>query len=179
MHWIERPEFYNICLCGELDRKARVLPLPRRFWIIWWKGTMFLGFMSTPYVVNVLIDLFRRCAYCSQHLLNVFFEGCSVFQHCDFRFAGYCKNGEILKAMELFDTMGSKDWSHGNSIISGYADNLMFNEAWSFTYRFGEETRYVTLGSALDLRRDRISEAGDRYITLLLVARSCIASATN
>ncbi|KAL0299707.1 UNVERIFIED_CONTAM: putative pentatricopeptide repeat-containing protein [Sesamum radiatum] len=57
------------------------------------------GFMSSPYIVNGLIDL-----------LCVFFFKFSVKDEVSFNtmIAGYCDNGEILKAKELFDMMESE-----------------------------------------------------------------------
>ncbi|GFP88788.1 pentatricopeptide repeat-containing protein at2g13600 [Phtheirospermum japonicum] len=91
------------------------------------------GFMSSPYIVNGLIDLYRRCG-AMESAYNVF-SRFSVRDEVSFNtmIAGYCENKEILKAKELFDTMGyekkSKDLISWNSMISGYADNFMFDEA--------------------------------------------------
>ncbi|KAL3630722.1 hypothetical protein CASFOL_023706 [Castilleja foliolosa] len=91
------------------------------------------GFMSSPYVVNGLIDLYRRCGV-MESAYNLF-SRFSVRDEVSFNtmIAGYCENKEILKAKELFDTLGyekkSKDLISWNSMISGYAVNFMFDEA--------------------------------------------------
>ncbi|KAH6760469.1 hypothetical protein C2S51_017418 [Perilla frutescens var. frutescens] len=115
------------------------------------------GFMSSPYVVNGLIDLFRRCGA----MENAFkiFSKCSARDEVSFNtlIAGYCKNGEILKAKELFDMMEyqgrSKDLISWNSMISGYADNSLFDEAVRLLIdlmnKGGIAPDSFTLGSAL------------------------------
>ncbi|KAG6410063.1 hypothetical protein SASPL_128111 [Salvia splendens] len=111
------------------------------------------GFMSSPYVVNGLIDLFRRCG-AMENALNIFSK-CSLRDAVSFNtmIAGYCENREIIKARELFDTMGSKDLISWNSMISGYADNSMFSEALSlliYLMKQGDiKPDSFTLGSAL------------------------------
>lgn len=115
------------------------------------------GFMSTPYVVNGLIDLFRKCGA----MENAFkiFSKCSVRDEVSFNtmIAGYCENGEVVKAKELFDMMEyegrSKDLISWNSMITGYADNFMFDEALRLLIELmneGEiEPDCFTLGSSL------------------------------
>lgn len=91
------------------------------------------GFMSSPYIINGLMDLYRRCGLMESAL--TVFSKFSVRDEVSFNtmMAGYCDNGEILKAKGLFDMMEkegkSKDLISWNSMISGYADNLMHAEA--------------------------------------------------
>ncbi|KAI3457975.1 hypothetical protein Pfo_014638 [Paulownia fortunei] len=115
------------------------------------------GFMSSPYIVNGLIDLYRRCGV-MESAFKVFSKS-SVRDEVSFNtmIAGYCDNGEILKAKELFDMMEyegkSKDLISWNSMISGYADNFMFKEALrlfiDLMNKGGIEPDSFTLGSAL------------------------------
>nr|AYM00752.1 pentatricopeptide repeat protein [Salvia miltiorrhiza] len=111
------------------------------------------GFMSSPYVVNGLIDLFRRCG-AMENALSIFSK-CSSRDAVSFNtmIAGYCENGEIHKARELFDMMESKDLISWNSMISGYADNSIFDEALGLLIdlmKKGEiKPDSFTLGSAL------------------------------
>ncbi|GER33409.1 pentatricopeptide repeat-containing protein [Striga asiatica] len=91
------------------------------------------GFMSSPYIVNGLIDLYRRSG--AMESAYKVFSRFSVRDEVSFNtmIAGYCENGEILKAKELFRWMENegklKDLISWNSMISGYVDNLMFDEA--------------------------------------------------
>ncbi|KAL0304441.1 UNVERIFIED_CONTAM: Pentatricopeptide repeat-containing protein, chloroplastic [Sesamum radiatum] len=115
------------------------------------------GFMSSPYIVNGLIDLYRRCG--DMGSASKVFTKFSVKDEVSFNtmIAGYCDNGEILKAKELFDMMESegkpRDLISWNSMISGYIDNLMFDEGLGMLIdlmnRGGIEPDSFTLGSAL------------------------------
>lgn len=116
------------------------------------------GFMSSPYIVNGLIDLYRRCGV-MENAYKVF-SNFSVRDEVSFNtmIAGYCENGEILKAKELFTMMEyedrSKDLISWNSMISGYTENSMFNEALSLFIDLMNEGGVVpdsfTLGSVLN-----------------------------
>ncbi|KAL7146102.1 hypothetical protein ABFS83_06G018700 [Erythranthe nasuta] len=117
------------------------------------------GFMSSPYIVNGLIDLYRRCGV-MESAFKVFTKF-SVRDEVSFNtmISGYCENGEIRKAKELFDMMEhegkSRDLISWNSMISGYADNLMFDEALRLLVDLINkggitEPDSFTLGSALN-----------------------------
>ncbi|KAK3004183.1 hypothetical protein RJ639_019662 [Escallonia herrerae] len=70
---------------------------------------------------------------------------------------GYCENGDISYAKELFDQMEGAGVKRGiiswNSMISGYVDNSMFNEGLGMVQDLlmqeDIETDSFTLGSAL------------------------------
>ncbi|CBI23043.3 unnamed protein product, partial [Vitis vinifera] len=85
------------------------------------------GFMSNPFVVNGLVDVYRRCADMGSALK--IFSGFSVKNVVSYNtmIVGYCENGNVEKAKELFDQMElvGKDTISWNSMISGYADNLL------------------------------------------------------
>ncbi|KAL8550974.1 hypothetical protein ACS0TY_000162 [Phlomoides rotata] len=117
------------------------------------------GFMSSPYIVNGLIDLYRRCG----EMENAYkvFSKFSVRDEVSFNtmIAGYCENGEIPKAKELFSVMEyqdrSKDLISWNSMISGFAENSMYSEALTLFVDLMNEGGVVmpdsfTLGSALN-----------------------------
>ncbi|CAI9775081.1 unnamed protein product [Fraxinus pennsylvanica] len=115
------------------------------------------GFMSSPFIVNGLVDLYRRCG--DMESAFQIFSKFSVRDAVSFNtmIAGYCDNGDVLKAKELFDQMEPegkmRDLISWNSMISGYVDNFMFDEALSmFTDLIttgGIEPDSFTLGSAL------------------------------
>ncbi|KAK4431304.1 putative pentatricopeptide repeat-containing protein, mitochondrial [Sesamum alatum] len=115
------------------------------------------GFMSSPYIVNGLIDLYRRCGDMGSAFKV--FSKFSVKDEVSFNtmIAGYCDNGEIPKAKELFDMMETegkpRDLISWNSMISGYIDNLMFDEGLGMLRELmskGEiEPDSFTLGSSV------------------------------
>ncbi|KAL3846130.1 hypothetical protein ACJIZ3_003533 [Penstemon smallii] len=114
------------------------------------------GFMSSPYVANGLIDLYRRCN--DMVSASKIFSRFSIRDEVSFNtmIAGYCDNGEIHKAKELFDQVEyegkSKDLISWNSMISGYAENSLFNEALRMLIELlseGTEPDSFTLGSVL------------------------------
>ncbi|KAG8381111.1 hypothetical protein BUALT_Bualt06G0088400 [Buddleja alternifolia] len=115
------------------------------------------GFMSSPYIVNGLIDLYRRC--CDMGSAFKIFSNYSVRDEVSFNtmITGYCDNGKIDKAKELFDMMDYegklKDLISWNAMITGYVDNSMFNEALRMLIdlmnKGGVEPNSFTLGSAI------------------------------
>ncbi|XP_073039562.1 pentatricopeptide repeat-containing protein At2g13600-like [Primulina eburnea] len=115
------------------------------------------GFMSSPYVVNGLVDLYRRIGD-MESAYKIFLKF-SVRDEVSYNtmIAGYCDNGMILKAKELFDRMEGegvrKDLITWNTMISGFADNFRFTEAlrmFTELIQKGEvEPDSFTLGSAL------------------------------
>lgn len=123
------------------------------------------GFMSNPFVVNGLIDVYRRCADMGSafKLFSKFSEKSNV--SCNTMIVGYSENGNISKARELFDQieqMGiKKDTISWNSMISGYVDNFLFYEALSMFRELlmedGIEPDSFTFGSALTACADMAS----------------------
>lgn len=121
------------------------------------------GFMSNPFVVNGLVDVYRRCADMGSALK--IFSGFSVKNVVSYNtmIVGYCENGNVEKAKELFDQMElvGKDTISWNSMISGYADNLLFDEALSMfrdlLMEEGIEADSFTLGSVLAACADMAS----------------------
>ncbi|CAK9151573.1 unnamed protein product [Ilex paraguariensis] len=115
------------------------------------------GFMSNPFVVNGLVDIYRRCA--DMVSATKIFSKFSVKNGVSYNtmIVGNCENREISKAKELFDQMElvgmKKDIISWNSMISGYVDNYMFDEALSMfrdlVMEKGVEPDSYTLGSAL------------------------------
>lgn len=89
------------------------------------------GFISNPFVVNGLVDVYRRCGEMvrAQKIFSNFSVRNTVSVNT--MIVGYCENGEISKAKELFDQMEAKDIVSWNSMIAGYVENAMFNEALS------------------------------------------------
>ncbi|KAK9292574.1 hypothetical protein L1049_020548 [Liquidambar formosana] len=123
------------------------------------------GFMSNPFVVNGLVDVYRRCVDMGSALK--IFSKFSVKNAVSFNtmIVGYCDNGDISKAKGLFDQMEivgiKKDIISWNSMISGYVDNFLFDEAFSLFQDLlmedGIEPDSFTLGSALAACADMAS----------------------
>ncbi|OIT05139.1 PREDICTED: pentatricopeptide repeat-containing protein At2g13600-like [Nicotiana attenuata] len=113
--------------------------------------------MSNSFVVNGLIDVYRRCG----DMGNAFrvFSMFSTKNDVSYNtmLVGYFENGEISKAQELFYQMQRegkwKDIVSWNSMISGYVNNFMFDEALNTFNKvmWNEEIEAdtFTLGSAL------------------------------
>ncbi|XP_062120050.1 pentatricopeptide repeat-containing protein At2g13600-like [Humulus lupulus] len=114
------------------------------------------GFMSNPYLVNGLVDLYRKCGDMRSALemfLNFSMKSSVSFNTM---IAGYCENGDISNARKLFDNMElmgvEKDVTSWNSIISGYVSNSLFDEALCLfreSLQEGIEPDSFTLGSVL------------------------------
>lgn len=122
------------------------------------------GFISNPFLLNGLVDMYRRCS----DMKSAFriFSNYSVKNTVSYNtmIVGYCEIGNVSKAKELFDQMEStcteKDVISWNSMISGYADNLCFEEALSMFRRLlieGFEPDSFTLGSVLNFCSDMAS----------------------
>lgn len=114
------------------------------------------GFMSNPFVVNGLVDIYRRCSDLGS-ALKIFtrFSVKNVVSY-NTMIVGYCEGGNMVKAKEFFDQMelvGGKDIISWNTMISGYADNLLFDEALimfrDLLMEEGIEADSFTLGSLL------------------------------
>lgn len=89
--------------------------------------------MSNPFVVNGLIDLYRRCkAMLSAWNVFSFFSTKNEVSY-NTMIVGYCNNGDIVRARELFNQMKLEGKRKGviswNSMISGLVSNLKFDEA--------------------------------------------------
>ncbi|KAF4380351.1 hypothetical protein F8388_024644 [Cannabis sativa] len=114
------------------------------------------GFMSNPFLVNGLVDMYRKCGdmrSAMEMFLNFSMKSSVSFNTM---ISGYCENGDISNARELFDNMEligvEKDVTSWNSIISGYVSNSLFDEALClFRESLGEgiEPDSFTLGSVL------------------------------
>ncbi|KAL5736949.1 hypothetical protein ACOSQ2_031737 [Xanthoceras sorbifolium] len=123
------------------------------------------GFMHNPFVVNGLVDVYRRCADMGSAFK--LFSKFSVKNEvsCNTMIVGYCENGNVYDAKELFDQMEQlgveKDVISWNSMISGYVDNFMFDEALTmFKDLLMEEDikpNSFTFGSALTACADMAS----------------------
>ncbi|KDP27473.1 hypothetical protein JCGZ_20129 [Jatropha curcas] len=120
------------------------------------------GFMSNPYVVNGLVDIYRRCG----NMDNAYkiFSKFSMKNGVSFNtmIVGYCESGDVSKAKELFDNMEligvKRDLISWNSMISGYADNFLFDEALNMFQDLlkveGIQPDSFTLGSVLTVCAD-------------------------
>ncbi|WCJ32472.1 Pentatricopeptide repeat (PPR) superfamily protein [Euphorbia peplus] len=122
------------------------------------------GFMSNPFVVNGLVDVYRRCGD-----MDSAFKIFSKFQlkngvSYNTMIVGYCENCDVWKARELFDQMElsglKRDVISWNTMISGYVDNFMFDEAVDLFQELlnkGIEPDSYTLGSILTVCADTAS----------------------
>ncbi|KAK8484416.1 hypothetical protein V6N13_046782 [Hibiscus sabdariffa] len=121
--------------------------------------------MSNPIVVNGLIDVYRRCGdMTSAFQLFSKFSLKNVVS-CNTMIVGYCENGNVSKAKELFDQMRimgiKKDIISWNTLISGYVNNSLFDEALNLFKHVltedGVESDSFTLGSVLTACTDMAS----------------------
>ncbi|MFQ6638057.1 hypothetical protein Gotur_012556 [Gossypium turneri] len=121
--------------------------------------------MSNPIVVNGLIDVYRKCGdMMSAFQLFSKFSLKNVVS-CNTMIVGYCENGNVSKAKELFDQMRTmaikKDIISWNSMISGYVNNSLFDEALNLFKHVltedGIEPNSFTLGSVLTACTDTSS----------------------
>ncbi|XP_050203731.1 pentatricopeptide repeat-containing protein At2g13600-like [Mercurialis annua] len=122
------------------------------------------GFMCNPFVVNGLVDVYRRCGdmNCAVKIFSKF----SVKNEVSYNtmIVGYCESGDVSNAKQLFDSMEllgvKRDLISWNSMISGYVDNFMFDEAlymFSDLLKQGIEPDSFTLGSVLAACADTAS----------------------
>ncbi|XWS48604.1 hypothetical protein CRYUN_Cryun13aG0091200 [Craigia yunnanensis] len=122
-------------------------------------------FMSNSIVVNGLIDVYRRCGDMTSafQLFSKFSVKNAI--SCNTVIVGYCENGNVSKAKELFDQMKimaiKKDIISWNTMISGYVNNSLFDEALNLFKHVlmedGIEPDSFTLGSALTACADKAS----------------------
>ncbi|KAL5538677.1 hypothetical protein UlMin_044644 [Ulmus minor] len=122
------------------------------------------GFMSNHFLVNGLLDLYRRCA--DMRSASTIFQNFSLKNavSCHTMIVGYFENGEFSKAKELFlqmDLMGiERNVISWNSVISGYVDNSLFHEALNMFQELlkeGVEPDSFTLGSVVTACADMAS----------------------
>ena len=109
------------------------------------------------YVVNGLIDVYRRCRdmESSGELFLRFSAKNSVSYNT--MIVGYCENGNLKKAKDMFDRMKydgvKRDTISWNSMISGYCDNGKFDKGLEvfreMQFAEGIEPDSFTIGSAL------------------------------
>lgn len=119
------------------------------------------GCMYNPFVVNGLVDFYRKCKDMESAL--ILFSLFSLKNEVSYNtmIVGFFEDGEISMAKELFDEMeleGKRNeiisW---NSMISGYVDNFMFDEALAVFRNLinkGIEADSYTLGSVLAASAD-------------------------
>ncbi|XP_038686470.1 pentatricopeptide repeat-containing protein At2g13600-like [Tripterygium wilfordii] len=137
------------------------------------------GFMSNSFVVNGLVDLYRRCGdmRTALKIFSWFSEKNTVSYNT--MIVGYCENGEISRAREFFDQMDAagikKDIISWNSMLSGFVDNFMYEEALSM---FSDllmveelESDSFTLGSVLTACADMASLRQGKEIHSYAIAK--------
>ncbi|KNA19696.1 hypothetical protein SOVF_058820 [Spinacia oleracea] len=115
------------------------------------------GFMFNPIVVNGLLDVYRRSGDMENALK--LFSRYSVKNIVSFNtmIVGFCENGDISKAKDVLNQIEmsgvKKDLITWNAMLSGYVDNLLFEEGLSLFREMqmveGIEVDSYTLGSAL------------------------------
>ncbi|XP_042480744.1 pentatricopeptide repeat-containing protein At2g13600-like [Macadamia integrifolia] len=123
------------------------------------------GFLSNPFVINGLLDLYRRCSDMDSAL--TIFSKLSERNLISFNtmVVGYYENGEVDKAKKLFDQMEllgiNRDITTWNSMVSGYVGNGMFDEALQMFRDMQTEelieSDSFTLGSILTVCADLAS----------------------
>ncbi|KAJ0971104.1 hypothetical protein J5N97_019063 [Dioscorea zingiberensis] len=91
------------------------------------------GLFSNSFAVNGLIDVYRRCND-MRSALEIFLRSLERnLVSYNTMIVGYCENGELHKAKELFERMEldkiKRDTISWSSLISGYCDNDKFSEA--------------------------------------------------
>lgn len=136
------------------------------------------GFMSNPFVVNGLVDVYRRCGDMLSALK--IFSKFSIKNEvsCNTIIVGYCENGNVAEARELFDQMEHLGVQRGiiswNSMISGYVDNSLYDEAFrmfrDLLMRDGIEPTSFTFGSVLIACADMNSLRKGKEIHALAIA---------
>ncbi|CAK7324227.1 unnamed protein product [Dovyalis caffra] len=123
------------------------------------------GFLCNPVVMNALVDVYRRCGDMGSAVKIFLKFSVKNALSCNTMIVGYCESGDVSKAKELFDRMDvagiERDIISWNSMISGYVDNFMFDEALNMYRNLlmeeGIEPDSFTLGSVLTACADMIS----------------------
>ncbi|CAI9086972.1 OLC1v1020917C1 [Oldenlandia corymbosa var. corymbosa] len=121
-------------------------------------------FMHNSFVVNGLVDLYRRCG--KMETAQILFLLFSTRNEVSYNtmIVGYFETGEISRAEELFDEMeleGRRDVINSwNSMISGYVNNSMMDKALTlFRDLVSKDVKAnsYTLGSVLTAIADTAS----------------------
>ncbi|KAM7499797.1 hypothetical protein LguiA_024211 [Lonicera macranthoides] len=130
-------------------------------------------------LINGLLNVYRRCRD-MESALKIFSEF-SMKNAGSFNtmIVGYCSIGEIPCTKELFNRIElagvKKDIISWNSMISGYVDNFMFNEALNMFRDLlmdeGIKTNYFTSGSALTACANKGSVKQGKVINAHAIAR--------
>ncbi|XP_015572652.2 pentatricopeptide repeat-containing protein At2g13600-like [Ricinus communis] len=137
------------------------------------------GFMSNPFVVNGLIDVYRRCGDMDNAVK--IFSRFSLRNEVSYNtmIVGYCAIGDVSKAKEFFDQMEvsgvKRERISWNSMISGYVDNFMFDEALNMfrnLLKEGIEPDSFTLGSVLTACADTASLRQGKEIHSYAIVKS-------
>ncbi|CAL1366443.1 unnamed protein product [Linum trigynum] len=115
------------------------------------------GFVANNYVVNGLVNVYRRCS--DVRSAQTIFSKFGVKSRVSYNtmIAGYCETGDISMARQLFDQMElmgiQRSLISWNSMIAGYVDNSLYSEALSLFKDLITLERIkpdsFTLGSAL------------------------------
>ncbi|KAM7504896.1 hypothetical protein LguiB_003800 [Lonicera macranthoides] len=136
-------------------------------------------FMANHYLINGLLNVYRRCRD-MESALKIFSEF-SMKNAGSFNtmIVGYCSIGEIPCTKELFNRIElagvKKDIISWNSMISGYVDNFMFNEALNMFRDLlmdeGIKTNSFTSGSALTACANKGSVKQGKVINAHAIAR--------
>ncbi|XP_077243110.1 pentatricopeptide repeat-containing protein At3g16610-like [Tasmannia lanceolata] len=136
-------------------------------------------YTSNSFVVNGLVDVYRRCADMN-NALKIFLKfSMRNLVSYNTMIVGYCENGEMSKAREFFYDMElvriKKDTISWNSLISGYVDNGQFDEALNMFRNMhmeeGIEGDSFTLGSVLSACADRAALRQGKQIHSYAIAR--------
>ncbi|CAN0922641.1 Pentatricopeptide repeat-containing protein At1g19720 [Linum grandiflorum] len=107
------------------------------------------GFMPNRFVVNGLVDVYRRCSdMASAYKIFIRYSGRNAVSY-NTMIVGYCESGDVSKAKELFDLMEVKgierDLISWNSMISGYVDNHLYSDALSMFRDLMRARRFIWL----------------------------------
>lgn len=135
--------------------------------------------IQNPYVVNGLVDVYRRCGDMdSARELFLRFSSRNLVSY-NTMIVGYCENHELDRAKEMFDHMECdgvrRDAISWNSMISGYSDNEISEEGLEMFREMqraeGIETDSFTVGSALACCAARASLREGREIHSYAIVR--------
>lgn len=136
-------------------------------------------FMTNSIVVNGLLDVYRRSSdmenawklflrYSVKNVLSI-----------NTMIVGFCENGDVLKAKDLFNEIErngvKKDVITWNAMLSGYVDNLLFEDALNLFKEMqlveGIEVNSYTLGSALSACTGKLSLNQGKEIHCLAIIK--------